>query len=308
MSYLVGSPFPPYGGPTPSFTYEVFVSIPPDPSLQTIILEGMQSGGQYTVTNTDSRYTSFAANQWQTLKTLIWNACRTDKLLEVQACVLGTVGNPNVTLPADYDSEIALWLYDSNPSYRGTAQGGSSTTITLSSTFSDNVTDMYGRYVFTLSGTGAGQFGTIVNYDDTSKIATINGTWTANPDSTTTYMVSIIRLELKRIDYTQPMQPNRRPFWYSRTGTTLSVWPAPDYIYPILLTYRSNLTRLDDSTSTVFIKHMRERRHLWVQGVKALTLGRYDDERYPQEMALFNSMLQQYAGQNVMYRRMDAHR
>jgi hypothetical protein len=71
--------------------------------------------------------------------------------------------------------------------------------------------------------------------------------------------------------------------------------------------YRSNLTRLDESGST-FIKHLRERRHLWIQGVKVRTMAKFDDERYPAEKQIWEQMLAQYAAQNPVYAQLEGHR
>lgn len=283
------------------------MSVPSDPTVEDIILEGMKTGGQYTVTNTDARYTEFLASHWQTLKTEIWNACDTDKVLEVESCVLATVGYSPVTLPADFDSEISLWVYDADDSYRGTAQDGASSSLTLASTFSAQTADLYGRYLFTLSGTGSGQYRQIISYDDTTKIATVGSSWTVTPDSTTTYLVAVSKSPLVRDDYNRREFPSLRPRLYSRVGNNLMVMPAADQTYPIILTYRSNLTRLDDA-GTVFTKHLRERRYLWVEGVKTKTFARYDDERFQLQKPIWEQFLRQYGAQNPVYARMGINR
>lgn len=282
--------------------------VPTQPTREDIIIQGMKDAGQYTITNSSTAYTEFLATHWETLKTELWNACRTDKFLEVETCLVAPVGQSNLTLPTDFDSEIALWVYDADTSFRGTAQAGGTAAITLASTFTASAADLYGRYIFTIAGTGSGQFRQITNYNDTTKVASLDSDWTTALDSTTQYLVQVVRFQLDRHDYLRPAVISWRPSRYMRMGTTLQVFPAGNLIYPILMTYRSNLTRLNDTTSPVFLKHLQERRHLWTEGVKTRTMSRYDDDRYQAQKQYWNSLLMQYGAQNVVYSQMAGHR
>jgi len=69
----------------------------------------------------------------------------------------------------------------------GTAQQGSETTITLDAS-SSNINDYY-KDVFLkiIDGAGSGQTKKIIEYDGTTKIATIVGTWTTSPNDTSIY-------------------------------------------------------------------------------------------------------------------------
>lgn len=79
----------------------------------------------------------------------------------------------------------ANWL-KSNVSESGTAQAGTTSSITLASGASA-VTDYYvGKTVSVTGGTGSGQIAEITAYDGTTKVATVRGTWTA-PASGSTY-------------------------------------------------------------------------------------------------------------------------
>ena len=71
----------------------------------------------------------------------------------------------------------------------GTAQGSGNSTITLS-TSSSVVNDYYNtRYIQITGGTGSGQTQRITDYDGTSKVATIDTSWSTNPDNTSTYYI-----------------------------------------------------------------------------------------------------------------------
>jgi hypothetical protein len=283
------------------------VAIPGDPSVQDIILNGMKEGGQYTITAGGVAYTEFKNYQFETLKSELWAACKTDRLLETEGLIIAAVGKTQVTLPADFDSAIRLVVYDADDSFRGTLQAATPNTVTLASTFSSSLELMYGRKIFTLSGTGAGQCLEVIGYNDSTKVANLSGNWTTTPDATTGYMVASSEIELRRMDYQRQVTEAARPKVYGILGASIQILPAPDKIYPIVLLYRANLTRLDDAGS-VFVKHLRERRSLWIQGVKTKTMSRYDDDRYPSSKADWDSALMLYAADNVVYDTMEPNR
>ena len=72
----------------------------------------------------------------------------------------------------------------------GTAQTGASSTITLTSSASAT-DDRYNNFTITITGgTGAGQSKLITDYVGSTKVATISGTWTTNPDNTSVYSIA----------------------------------------------------------------------------------------------------------------------
>jgi hypothetical protein len=274
------------------------MSAPSDPTVNTIITEGMNAAGQTTVTSGSAPHTAFKNAQFQTIKSEIWAACKHDTLLETETCLLAGIGNSTISPPTDFDHETILWVYDGAIPYRGTAQTGAAGSITLASDFTETPAALYGRYIFTLSGTGSGQHRQITGYNDTTKIATVASNWATQPDSTTTYLIGVLSRELRRLDMTRSDFPSLRPLFYNVVGTTMQVFPAPDQIYPIIFRYIPNLTRLDEA-STAFVKHIRERRSLWVQGIKAYTVERYDQDNVNLEMPLWQRALSRYAGNNL---------
>jgi len=83
----------------------------------------------------------------------------------------------------------AAWTGSMATSHADTAQGGSSTTITLASGASA-VNDTYnGQLCYIHTGTGLGQSRAILDYDGSSKAATIIGTWATNPSSDSEYSI-----------------------------------------------------------------------------------------------------------------------
>ncbi len=72
----------------------------------------------------------------------------------------------------------------------GTAQAGGASTITLVSTASATDGTYNGMSIQLTGGTGSGDdLHQISGYVGATKVATIYGTWTTQPDSTTTYNI-----------------------------------------------------------------------------------------------------------------------
>lgn len=283
------------------------MAVPSDPTVNGIIVEGMREGGQYTVTNGSAAHTAFKENQFQTIKSELWAACKTDKLLETEVCKIASAYTSLISLPTDFDSEIRVFVFDGDGPQRGTAQAGGAATITLAADYTANEGDIAGRYIFITGGTGSGQFEQILDYNDSTKVLTVTANWTTQPDSTSTYLIGTYHQTLNRADYTKPATPNARPRWYSRIGTNLYVYPAGDKVYPLLIQYRANLTRLDDA-GTLFVKHLRERRSLWIAGIKYKTAERYDDDRAAKWKAEWDQAKMNYAADNTVYEQAEPHR
>lgn len=88
------------------------------------------------------------------------------------------------------DASIASRLATSNLVVAsGTAQGGGASTITLAAGASAT-NDLYnGQTVFIPGGTGAGQIGSISDYNGNTKVATVATAWAIPPDPTSTYVL-----------------------------------------------------------------------------------------------------------------------
>lgn len=86
----------------------------------------------------------------------------------------------------------------------GTAQAGTSTTITLASGESSN-DDEYvqvdggqtnqGMKIYIVSGTGSGQNKRITDYVGSTKVATVDSAWTTTPDSTSVYEIYAVAID-----------------------------------------------------------------------------------------------------------------
>lgn len=85
---------------------------------------------------------------------------------------------------------------ESNIAHSGTAQGGSSNGIVLSSAASGDDGAYVGLPISLTGGTGAGQTRSIIGYNGTTKTAIVDSDWETTPDATTTY-------EIMRLSTTQ---------------------------------------------------------------------------------------------------------
>ena len=108
------------------------------------------------------------------------------KLNDIQG---GTFSSSTDSLEALRNRGDAAWTGSMPTSHADTAQGGSSTTITLASGAS-STNDIYnGQLCYIHTGTGAGQSRAISDYVGSSKAATIIGTWAVNPSSDSEYSI-----------------------------------------------------------------------------------------------------------------------
>jgi len=71
----------------------------------------------------------------------------------------------------------------------GLAQAGENTTITLRDSASAIDSTYEDQIIQIMAGTGRGQFRLIDSYVGSTKVATIHGTWTTNPDATSVYVM-----------------------------------------------------------------------------------------------------------------------
>jgi hypothetical protein len=120
----------------------------------------------------------------------------------------------------------------------GTAQSGTSNTITLASgEITDD--DEYNDFVIVLDGgTGSGQYRSIIDSVASTDAVTVNSDWATTPDNTTTYYIEARRPVKIASAYTRDTEGSDYPI---DPGMTNSEWAAlsdkdqtgsyPDYLY-----------------------------------------------------------------------------
>ena len=97
--------------------------------------------------------------------------------------------NSETLTPSAVSGNITLTTTSSKHD-SGTAQGGTSTTITLKSSSSSTNDYFNGLYITITGGTGAGQIRIIESYVGSTKVATVDRAWTTAPNSTSTYSIT----------------------------------------------------------------------------------------------------------------------
>lgn len=105
------------------------------------------------------------------------------------AGVLPTLGATLSTAPVSGSIEEALLNALQMSARRGTAQAGSSSTITLDSGASANDHVYRDFAIYLTGGTGAGQYRTGIAYVGSTKILTVDRAWNTIPDATTTFVI-----------------------------------------------------------------------------------------------------------------------
>jgi hypothetical protein len=108
---------------------------------------------------------------------------------------LDTHTNNSETLtPSAVSGNITLTTTSSKHD-TGTAQAGTSTSITLKAA-SSSTNDYYnGLYITITGGTGSGQIRIIEDYVGSTKVATVDRAWTTTPDNTSTYSLTSFTTE-----------------------------------------------------------------------------------------------------------------
>lgn len=97
--------------------------------------------------------------------------------------------NGSTLTPSAVSGNVTLTATNLNHT-SGTAQAGTSTTITLKST-SSATDDIYnGMSIEITGGTGVGQIRRIEDYVGSTKVATVESAWTVTPNGTSTYEVT----------------------------------------------------------------------------------------------------------------------
>lgn len=165
------------------------MSVPTDPTLTTMSAEVWLKAG---ITSPTSAQTTRLQNEFlEEVLDEIWNtALRTGfstfKTLEELTTFNSVRGQSYIDLGVGFDEERTISILDG--SIRGTCTAGTTTSITLASDDAQTVTGASGKKIFITSGTGINQLRQITALNTTSKVATVDSTWTT-PVSGDTYLI-----------------------------------------------------------------------------------------------------------------------
>lgn len=284
------------------------MAVPSNPSISDIVTEGLKRGGKVNPSVSD--ITNATNIQFQEVKSDIFLKAPRHSSLLTQSMAATTKGVSRYNWPTACEALRSVQLIDAptEGDWRGTAQTGGTASITLSASFSIDEDDFIGRFVFITSGTASGQFAQIIAWNNTTKVATIEANWTTlnsgwtTPNSTSVYLVEQYRYKLW--DYSKPVDwdtiscPFQRSTPTQATSVGRQIWMdyTPDRVYVILYDYWAALDQLDES-GTPLGNHMRKFRNIWTQGMAVKIMQRYDEDRYGQEVGIYNAMLDMYGSE-----------
>ena len=267
------------------------MAAPTAPTLAIITTEGIKKAGYG---NAASSLLTRSQDEWiEEIKNDIWTLSKKLKSLYATSFAVTTNGVEKYSYPTDFSSEMSITLMTG--SVTGTAQAGAATTITLAA--ANTASDLIGKEIMILSGTGSAQINQITAFVASTNVATVNDTWSTNPDSTSVYMV---------VDKYKDLQ--QTPVWRYDSGRTSPERGEPTHFFPIgdsdngefILfptpfrsasdtngygirhQYYADLLRID-LASTLMTTLYRRWRSLFIQGVKYKCLEDLDDNRQAQE-------------------------
>lgn len=277
------------------------MAIPSAPTVSAIVSEALKRGGRISPSAT--QISDATEHQFREVKADITQRSARHSSLETQYVTATVDGQSRYTWPTDADDIQSLTLvYAPTDDYwQGVATAGGATTITLSASFSQDPTTVRGRFAYLLGGTGVNQFAQVIGYNNTTKVATVDRTWTTNPAAGTTYHLGVDHRKLYTFDkpwgYDVLHAPFSRgtPFRAAPVGREMWLDFATDRIYALCWGYWANLDLIDEA-GAVFIRHLRIHRSLWIQGIAVKTMQRYDEDRYQLELQVYQNMLEAYAG------------
>ena len=274
------------------------MAVPSNLTPTQVVTEALKWGGR--TVPTASQITDGLTLYMAAVKSDLHRVAPCHPSLLTQTTVPTQIGLSKYDWPVDAEEISSINLIDTRDEtgWTGTAQAGSSSSITLSARLDRAGSETRGRYVHntTPAVTGKGQ---ILTYDNTTKVAgltTVDGTAFA---AATPYMIEAMRWEVKKrtsyhMSAWEQAYELTRPKQMIMRGRTGVFDKAPDRVYIMEWEYWAALDRLDDA-GAVFLRHLREWNALYFQGIGIRVMTRFDEDRRNTETQIYNQMLAEYA-------------
>ena len=278
------------------------MAIPSDPSVSSIVTEALKRGGRSNPSS--DQVTDATTHQLREVKAdLAARFSRTNSLIAQRVSKV-SIAISRYAWPTDANQIQALTLIDAPDTgyWNSTATAGAATTITLSASFDQQESDVVGRFIFLIASTGStaiDPFRQIIDYNNSTKVATVDAAWTTNPGSGTEYIIETARYKLWEID--KPVEYNTlvapwaagRPVNTSMVGREFWMDYAPARIHAIWWDQWCHLDRIDEG-GAMFLRHIRDHRSLWIQGLTVKVMQRYEHPKYTQELQIYEAMKNEY--------------
>lgn len=255
--------------------------VPSAPTLAEIVAEGLNKGGE---SSPSTSLTTRATNVWiEEIKNDIWHLAKKPKLLQITAYGVLAKGQSKYANPTDFSSDLSLTILDGN--VRGTAQSGTVTTITLESGDTSGQ-DIIGKEIMILSGIAQGSWSQIVDFNSSTKVATVSPNFDTAPTSGDTYLIIDAEYPVRQAPVFQRDSIARYPV----NGIATEFYPigdedngefilnfSPDKVYGARLRYYANIMKIDSDSSHMSTIYQRWR-SIFVWGIAFRQKDDNDDD------------------------------
>ena len=283
------------------------MAVPADPTVSSIVTQALKRAGR--TSPTAAQITEATDHALQEVKADLMLTCPTHPLLLETATTVTAKGLQRYSIPSNLNEFESISLLDGPDTYRGTAQGGGTNSITLDSSF--NITDadeIIGKFILITGGPGVEEYRQILDYSTGTKIATVELNWIQTPTSASTYLIVTDHIQLfpndTDSDYDLIRKPTTlgAPYIAAVNSQEYLLYPVPDKsTYGLMARFWVDLSKLDE-TEPLFIQLLREWRSTWIQGVAVKTMQRFDEDRYMSELQVYKTMLDLLARQTCTVR------
>lgn len=272
------------------------MAAPTAPTLTSITTEALKKAGHATPSS--SKLTR-AQDEWMAeVKADIWLIIKNLNFLQTSVIQTLVNGKSRYSMPTDFSNGLTIEILDGNK--RGTAQAGSTSSITLAA--AETATDIVGSEIAITSGTGQNSISRVTAYNTSTKVADVAPSWVA-PASGSGYTI---------IDTTWPL--TEKPIWELRKAGNMTTRGIPRHYFPVgdaddgeyelypipyqtdahvmvsRLTYYIDLTELD-LAGTLMATLYKRWRNVFTQGVYAKALQDIQDSNAGREFAVYQSLL-----------------
>lgn len=273
------------------------MAVPANPTAAIIATEGFKKA---LIPNPSSTQLTRATDIWmEEIKNDIANipAARKLKSLTVKTIAILTKGRAWLDRPDDFQSDMKMELLDGVVS--NTAQSGSASSITLNASETIPYNDIIGKEILITAGTAIGSYSEVVDYDITTKIATVSPTFTTVPANGDTYLVVTAHSPLDPTPvWGKGFQTNplsiAKPTKYYPVGDDdngeFRLNSVPDKTYGLLLQYYADLQKIDlDSTRMTTL--YRKWRNVFTMGIYVRILNSTENDKEAEERQNYNSAI-----------------
>lgn len=223
--------------------------------------------------------------------------------------IVTVAGDADYANPSDFDSYRKMRLMSGDHADTLSAVGSASS-VTLKADEDATKVQVDGKWLLITSGTGVNQAKQIKSYVFATKVATMAEAYGTTPVLGDGYL--IVKTMKGLSEYPQGIFEALGWDWYPGTPARYTVindatvgfmrlHPVPNAVFGLERTYYADLMKIGitEGASTLYSSILRRWAGLFTQGVYVWALGE-DDDRYPRENEIYQSMLVQTATDDLV--------